>query len=351
MIYVCDDDFNILDLIENFTSLIWAERYYTEGDCELHIGASNDLFQLFKKSKYLVRADNFKKCMIIKKIELTTNVEEGDFLTITGVSLSSILAQRIIWTQTRVSGIPSVAITKLINENAIAPSITDRIISNLELGEMVTSGDSFTQQFTGDNLLEAIQGICLENKLGYDVQLDLKNKKFIFILYEGVDRSYNQKVNPRVVFAPDMDNLISTNYSWTSENFKNVALVAGEGEGTARRRVTVGSGEGIDRFEAYVDARDISSNNGEISETEYNSALMKKGCQTMKENYSEIESIEGEIEPNINYELGEDYSLGDVVSVKNEYGLSFNVRITGIIESEDESGFLTIAEYANITSI
>lgn len=351
MIYACDKDLNILDLIESFTSLIWTERYYTEGDCELHLGASKKLFELFKKSKYLIRTDNFKKCMIIKKIELKTDEEQGDFLTISGVSLSSILAQRIIWKQTQVSGVPKVAITKLINENIINPSIAERQISNFELGEMVTSGESFTQQFTGDNLLEAIQGICLENKLGYDVQLDFKNKKFIFVLYEGIDRSFNQSDNPRVVFSCDMDNLISTNYSYSCENYKNVALIAGEGEGLARRTATVGTRSGIDRAEAFVDSRNTSSNEGKITDEEYTASLKKEGCQTLKESYSEVESIEGEIEPNINYKIGEDYKLGDIVSVKNEYGISLDVRITGIIESEDESGFSTIAEYSNITSI
>lgn len=351
IVYACDKDFNILEIIDSFTSLIWTQRYYTEGDFELYIGADKKLFELFKNSKYLIRSDDYKKCMMIKNIQLTTSDEEGDFLTITGVSLSSILAQRIIWTQTQVSGTPDIAIAKLINENVINPSATERAISNFELGEMVSSGEAFQQQFTGTNLLEAIQKICLENKLGYDVQLDFKNKKFIFNIYEGIDRSYNQKKNPRVVFSCDMDNLISTNYSYSCENYKNVALVAGEGEGISRRTATVGTQSGIERNEAYIDSRNTSSNDGKISDEEYIASLKKEGCQTLKESYSEVESLEGEIEPNLNYKIGEDYKLGDIVSIKNEYGIMLNVRITGIIESEDESGVSTIAEYSNITSI
>lgn len=48
----------------------------------------------------------------------------------------------------------------------------------------------------------------------------------------------------------------------SSQNYRNVALVAGEGEGLDRKTIPVGAAEGMERYELYVDARDVSSNEG-----------------------------------------------------------------------------------------
>lgn len=43
-----------------------------------------------------------------------------------------------------------------------------------------------------------------------------------------------------------------------------------------------------------------------------------------------------------------DYNLGDIVEVENEYGLKARVRITEVIESEDENGYTCIPKFENV---
>ena len=60
--------------------------------------------------------------------------------------------------------------------------------------------------------------------------------------------------------------IISSDYYFDSTTIRPWHVSQGEGEGTARKHATVYAdyATGINRRELYVDARDISSNEGEI---------------------------------------------------------------------------------------
>lgn len=116
-------------------------------------------------------------------------------------------------------------------------------------------------QYTGDNLYDVIQKICEEQGIGFKITLN-DEKQFVFELYAGSDRSYDQTENPYVIFSPKFENIINSNYIESKASLKTVTLVGGEGEGADRRYTTVGGGSGLNRRELFTDARDISSNVG-----------------------------------------------------------------------------------------
>ena len=139
---------------------------------------------------------------------------------------------------------------------------------------------------------------------------------------------------------------MTTTYVYDLNNFANVAKVAGEGEGVARRMLSVGEASGLDRCEIYVDARDINSNNGQVSASDYTTLLKNRGLEKLAERVY-TESFEGEVEPNYTYKLGIDYNIGDIVEVINEYGIAASTRILEVIESEDVSGVHIIPTFSN----
>ena len=53
-------------------------------------------------------------------------------------------------------------------------------------------------QYTGDNLYDVIQKICEEQGIGFKITLN-DEKQFVFELYAGSDRSYDQTENPYVI--------------------------------------------------------------------------------------------------------------------------------------------------------
>lgn len=344
--YLLDTSLNIIDIIDTFKSVIWTTRYYTSGEFELYIPATQKAIDTYKRKYYIVRDDDTTQAMIIEDIQILTDVEEGNYLIVTGRSLKSLLNRRIIWTQTILNGYVEASVRALVLKNAIEPDDVERTIDGLMLGAELGLHVKMKAQYTGDNLEETISEICKTYKLGYDILLDFDNKKFIFILYQGADRSYDQTLNPYVIFSNEFENLLKTNYTITGRDYKNVAKVAGEGEGNARKTAVYGTATGIDRYELFVDAKNISTNEGEVDELTYLSLLAEQGAAALADN-SIKESMDGEVATDYNYKLNEDYFLGDIVEVVNEYNIAMTSRVIEVIESEDNTGHYAIPTFSS----
>ena len=340
-IYVLDSTFNRIDIIDEYESCIWNIKYFDVSDFELYISASCENIKLLKHNNYLVRdkdvvAGCMHNVMIIEKIVTQSDVENGDYLIITGRDLRSIAGRRIIWPQTILNEPVEAAMRTLLYYNIINPSIESRKIDNVTFGELEVSTDVINQQVTGDNLQEYITKTLTIYGIGWRCCVN-ENKEIVFDFYKGVDRSINQSDNPRVVFSPDNENILNCDYSMDYTDYKNVAVVAGEGEGINRRNITLNVYHGMDRYELFVDARNVSSNDGEISDTDYLTMLSREGTTKLKE-HTKVEEFEGEIEPNNMYVYGVDYNLGDIVTITNLYEVTANPRIIGVIESFSNEG-------------
>lgn len=350
---ILDENFNGIDTLDVFESLIWTDRYCGCGDFEIYVPATEKMLSKLQKDRYLYLRES-KYLMIIEDVEIQTDTEEGSHLCVTGRSLESILERRIIWYQTVLSGSFQDGIEKLLNENAISPSDGNRKIPNLifekSQNEVITSL-TLEAQYWGENLYDTILDIC--NSAGIGFKILLSGKNLIFSLYTGEDRSYDQIQNPYVIFSPGFDNLLNSNYIESDKTLKTVTLVTGEGEGSNKKTATVeiegGGGSGLKRRELYTDAGDISQtvDNVQISDSDYLNQLKQRGGEELSKNKA-TNSFEGQIDSNATYSYGIDYYLGDIVQVKNEYGCESKSKITEYIRSQNESG---IEEYPSFEPV
>lgn len=351
-IEVMNSSLESIGIIDIFESLIWTERYCGAGEFEFYAPYTEDDLNLLQPGNYLSVLES-KQVMIVEKIRIETNTESGNHLVVSGRSLESLLERRIIWVQTSVSGNVQNAIKKLLTENAISPDAahggSSRAIPGLifvaSTDQTVTSLTMESAQFTGDNLYDAIEAICEVFGLGFRITISGSNMRFQ--LYNGKNRSYtnldgtDQVTNPWVIFSPEFDSLLSSDYSFSTEQLKTVALVAGEGEGTDRKRavISVSDASGLDRRELFVDARDISSTDGEetIDISVYTQMLEARGLERLAEHTIEtdFDADIGTVNP---YEYGSDFELGDIVQIENEHGVQSRVRVSEFIYSEGTSG-------------
>ena len=338
---IANTAFENLCEFDDYMSFIWTNRYYSTGDFEICLPVSEKTNEFIKKDYYVRREDDDSVGIIeniqYKRIDRIT--DKNEMVIVTGRFLPSILGRRIIAQQTQVNGLIQNCIQTLISQNAINPSITARRIDNLQFISELSSSIQIQQQFTGKNLLEVIEGLCIENGIGF--KMTLENGLFKFKLYEGVNRSYSQNINPFVVFSPDYDNLESSDYE---ENYKDIVtdvLVAGEGEGLARKTIWANNAvnSGLARYEIYKDARNSSTNNGEISDTVYFQQLKEEGLEDITKI---TKAFAGEVFfGNIKYK--EDLNLGDIVTVETpRWGLHTNTRLIEVIESVNEAGEYSI---------
>lgn len=336
-LYVLTPQFTRLGIVDNYCSVIWTHRFQDVGDFEIYLPATSYYISLFKAENILIRDDDDMVC-VIEKITLSTSEENGDYLTITGRSAESYLARRIVWGQTVLNSTAENAIRRLITENIINPEISERQISTIALGDSNNFTETINMQTTGDNLLDVIKEICTTYNYGFKMTLDLSTDKLIFQIYKGTDRSTDQDSVPFVMFSSEYENLISSEYAYDNTNLKNVAYVAGEGEGNQRKYQVAGNEKGLNRRELYVDARNTSSNEGEITEEVYNAQLLEQGKEKLS-NSLETTAFSGQIVNTELYVYKKHFFIGDFVQVENNYSISAKAQILEVVECEDENGY------------
>ena len=343
---IINNEFEIDSIVDVYKSFIWTDRYDRYGDFEIYVSMTNEMLEIFQNG-YYVKMDVSDHLMIVEDISIASDIESGSFLIITGRSLESILERRIIWNQTTLSKNTTIenVVLRLLTNAIINPSITERKISNFIYK---ASTDNYVKslkidgdiQFTGDNLYDVITKICDTYEIGFKITLN-DNNQFVFELYAGKNRSYTQDTLPFVEFSPGFDNLINSDFKIITTGYKNVTLVAGEGEGIDRKTISINSNvySGLNRRELYTDARDLSTNvdGGTLTDDQYNEILTNRGISKLAETQIES-SFDAKVDHTQPYIYGRDYYMGDIVQFQNEFGIAYQVRVTESIYTESSNG-------------
>ena len=230
IVYLLDNSFKKVKLIDEYISLIWTDRYNEAGDFELYLNASLENVKTFQIGMYLSSTSS-EHMMIIETVEIKSDIEDGSKLIISGRSLESILSRRIVWNQTifENKSIQDI-IYKLLNDSVISPTNINRRIANFifnRIDDEQVNSIKLDRQYTGDNVYSIINDLCMQYGIGF--KLLRINGEFQFSIYKGKD--HTQNVDSFVMFSPRFDNLISSNVIASIKEMLNVACVAGEGEG------------------------------------------------------------------------------------------------------------------------
>ena len=353
-IYILNQDRIEIGLIDDYESLIWTPRYFEAGDFEIYMKASERILSLLQLDNYVTRPDS-DMVGIIERVKLESDPENGDHIIASGRCAKSILDRRIVWSMTTISDTVENGVRRLLTENLIAPTLSYRTVPNFVLGASQGFRETMSAQYTGDNVLEVVVNLCKQNGYGFKVVLNAE-RNFEFQMYSGTNRSYDQSSNPYIVFSPEFENIVSSEYEHDKTALRNACNVGGEGEGRLRKFYGVGTVSGLERREMFVDAKDISSELDErdddgdpiyMSNTAYNALLEQRGLENLAEN-PETTVFEGEVESIRQYVFNRDYFLGDVVTVKSKHGVTKTSRVVGVIQSHDKSGSLIIPAFSYV---
>lgn len=322
VLYVKDrTSLEIVRIEENFSSLVWTERYQETGEFVLDIPINVTNFDVYKRGNYVI-LDESEDVMMIETLNITEDQEDPK-LEVSGRSLSLILERRINASRLldnyaesiTYNGALSDVVSSIVENDITDPYMEYYIWQRKETdGKWYdgygTPGDSSvvqrrkvkrTQQtpyrkisnFTYQDLTSGITVDKKYNKImtiydileslakayvfGFRVRLD-SNGGFIFQTYKGADRTSKQKVLDPVIFNPVMDNISYVNYFEDQTDYRNVGLSYSDGayspvDFNASFNTSIFSGyvwvtkddssneslTGLDRFEVPFDARSSAS--------------------------------------------------------------------------------------------
>lgn len=250
---------------EQYSSLVWTERYQETGDFILTLPLDVVDFNFYKRGNFVL-LDDGNEPMMIETLDITEDEEPK--IEISGRSLSLILERRINASQAltiqtgtaNYSGTVSEVVQKLVDSEMINPTMQTYYWVHCDQNGDIVEG--YSEQYTSwkskqtkearnrkfpnfiyrnvnatgtidkkfDKLMsvyDILVSFSKKLKTGFRVVLDGSN--FVLETYQGSDRTSNQKTNNPILFDKVMDNVTYTNYYEDQTFYKNVGLAYSDG--------------------------------------------------------------------------------------------------------------------------
>ena len=346
--------FDPIDNIDGYNSLIWTERFTTNGDFTLTTAnIEPTLQQLAKGSIVAIRQSNY--LMIVESLKIDQDDDGSDVLTVTGRSLETFLENRPAraagqtsdtdWTFTDVYPI---AATIAMVEQLISTSPIDAsdVIPNLVMMTSLTEDTQATFILQSRDLYSAILEILGTVVVGILPRKNPATGDIYLEVYRGTDKTIAQTVVDPIIFHVANGDITGASYLFTTSGFYNVAYVySPSGERTVFAPGVDDTIASWDRRVLYVDASDIDTTTTDddgddipIDPSVINAAMDQRGTQALADANVQM-LFDGQINPiSTSYKVPLDYYLGDQVTLIAQYGVNQTMRVEEVIRIEDTDG-------------
>lgn len=350
-VYILDSNLLRVEIVEQFESMIWTERFQVFGDFQLDIDPSLADVQLFTEGTYLM-IDKSERVMVIDTAEEKNNEDGKRVLEIKGKSLEAQLMQRpnnyaaiatgIAPTPLVLGpGVPAALMRSLFNTccRANAAIATDNMPfiqadTYSSSGHIPEPTDVITVQTEIDSLYNTLKSLSDVYTLGFRIRRPADDSKLYFEVYTGYDRTSSQTTRDAVVFSNALDSLTDTTEFRTAENFKNVAYVfAPNGSRVVYGNGADGTTSGFNKRVLIVDASDITDAAG----AGLNAKLDQRGQEELAKS-TVILGFDGKIPQNSAFVYGTHYGLGDLVEKRSDKGTVSQMLVTEQIFVSDKEG-------------
>lgn len=333
----------------------WFELSYQDvGEFELYCRASKASLTALQKGRY-VTIPNKRFIWVITSIQYTFTAGGARMISARGYEAKWLLHKRCIQTPKELQGTITNAVYGLVNHALGTGANAARSV----IGFTVDTNDllidiSGTQAARG-NLLEFVTTLLKTYNCGSQVIFENGGLKFTILNGEVKTSS--------VKFSQSLDNLLSSEYLTDDADIATSSLVVStveteQADGSAKdveyiKEYSNGA-TGIDRAEIYTESNlstKYEDANGEEQETTPDSALyqgwLHEEAKTKLAEHTTIEEINGEIDiANSNYIFDNDFFIGDMVRVQDEYfNFYMDTRIAKYTIKQDANGYGEEAEY------
>ena len=133
------------------------------------------------------------------------------------------------------SGAAETVMRHYVDANCISATDLDRIVPMLTLASDQARGPSVSYRARFQYISQILEELSIYSGLGYEVEVDFDAGQFVFTVYEGRNLSPdNGEGNSPVIFSPEFGNVKLLNYRYSTLDSKDIAIVAGQGEGANR---------------------------------------------------------------------------------------------------------------------
>ncbi|MGX8833959.1 Gp37-like protein [Amedibacillus sp. YH-ame6] len=326
-----DKDFVIVDQIVS-SNIQWSRKYYEHGSFAIQIQADNYTDDM----KYIYTKDRPELGMINK-------VSYSDSKNTKNIVISGYFVER--WLNDKIVHPTFYGIGEI---SSVVKNMIDQYKEDIPISavKLLNAGGKVDFQETGMELGKKANEVLQTQEMSYRVRYDFPKNEFIVEIYKGIDRTQSQSENNFVTFSTSWGNILSVKADKDNSNFKNFAVVAGEGQAEERIDVCVDLSNGGYKKKIYIDKRNERWNPTEQSREQYDSKLVQLGLENLL-SYENVSNVE--FEPMASsYRYLIDYDLGDKCDIMiTDLHLLIEARIIGIYEVIKDSKHTITLEIGN----
>lgn len=336
--YRLDNRFERVKVLEDYSSMLWSERYDAVGSFTIVYSAKDYKLDL-TPGTYLGNSKT-RTVMRVTRNERSFS-SEGVVYTISGYSLQHILSQRSLFIGVKNPNLKyrstlGNVICKAVEVSLVPGAVYfpgDAIDGFQTLNESGTV-EALSVELKPSNLLDLVLELLPVKGLGFEIY-PIKPYGFVFRVYDGAKRQ-------NVMMSVDFDNVISDRFISDSKDHKNVAYIWSAEQ--TRFVVVYANGpsserDNLDRKVLQVDASDIRSEDY-ADPALFKEALMFRGYQELAK-YDHVRLYDGEVLGEA-IEYGSDYFLGDVIRVRGITGNFVDMKLVENTWAHDRDGFKSI---------
>lgn len=316
-IFIEDDDFKRIDIVDNYKSLVWAERYDEIGDFRLIVPDTKKNLQKIQLGSYLAIPKSTRRMVV-----LNSDQKDG-LIEFSGYSIEHILKTRLVKPGTTWDGTTATIAAMMFNlafvqyQEKRSFSADDVIPNSVYRYENIPN-DSTSYTTELETVYSGVKKVCGLLDLGFRIDCEFVNgaPRLAFVVYGGHERK-------DVVFDPRVGTLDDLRILRSMSLMANNAIVKyRSGDSTAfgfySRGIAFKGDRNLSipkqfkRSVVYTDASDIERDLAD--QNVYWRALRTRANSAMTDN-TYIRSITGRSPAKTPYEYGVDYKLGDIVKV------------------------------------
>jgi hypothetical protein len=214
------------------------------------------------------------------------------------------------------------------------------------LGPVAGLGDDVEFQATGKELgMECYKRLQAQG-LSYRCAYNKDDDKIYFSIWQGKDRTQGQSQNSFATFSSEFGNLGKVEVTIDKSNYKNFAVVGGEGEGDNRYYEQADASGGGYLRKVLIDSRNARFDPTEQTQAQYRADLRQDGFDGLKNDYYIIENAKitaagtaaaiyaaSGVGAGTSLIYMEDYDLGDLCDVVlSDIGIEIAARIINVHE-------------------
>lgn len=229
----------LLGFLQVHKSVIWEEKAFSSGSFSIESLITSEALTLLQPENIIwIEGDT---AGIIEYVDEQAD-GNGPYITVKGSTLTGILNRRILWGRYSMTGTPPDIMHRLVDDCCINPTrgnVEARKIPGLVLLDAPEGGESVRIQRTGSNLLDTLSELGETYGVAFGVRFNAEIPRMEFWTRWGRNLTAHQDDNPQVFYSTELDDVLDSEYTYNSQDYRNVAYVGGEGEGDDRVYVTV----------------------------------------------------------------------------------------------------------------